>query len=400
MKPVKQMVLLTTLAALAVTSSIARADVTWEHSGSVHFGNSPKALVKFKTFTNVTPDRMRLLFKYDATNALGTLPNGMPPGFPGMGAPVGSSMPMETFAPLKGGPKLKQMKAPAKEEMPVNPLVGSMTIVQRFDDQKFISYSSLTKDYVEENFKDLLEKSRLDPWRKLAPKLSKEAPPSFTPEQRARLGAEVRAVIMPFMKTMMKTYFRPLSEKRTFDGVEGQGYRFTALLNTEPSFTGSGKWARVTMEWWIAGELPGDEVFGQLHSAAIKTVGRDRQRSSSMWMNEMPWVMWEMLPEELHSAAYTMMPPLDTPEDSPEFQHSHMPLYGALTIEPPAGMAAKNENLRIEMKLVRRGVDSLPTHIWDAPAGYKRKPMEDINKMFDQIMGAMPPMPFPGTPPM
>ena len=414
MKPVKQIVL-TTLATFplwSLGSSAARADVTWEHSGSVRFGSTQKALVKFKTFTNVTPERMRLLFKYDATNALGTLPNSMPPGFPGMGgpmgspmgAPVGSAMPMEALAPLKaplnGGPKIKQMAAPAMDEMPVNPLIGSMTIVQRFDDQKFISYSSFSKEYVNETFKDILEKSRLDPWRKLAPKLSKEAPPSFTPEQRARLGAEVRAVVMPFMKTMVKTYFRPLTEKRTFDSMEGQGYRFTALFNTEPSFTGAGKWARLSAEWWIAGALPGDEVFGQLHSAALKTVGRDRQRSTSIWLNEMPWVMWEMLPEELHSAAYTLVPPMDTPEDSPEFQRAHMPLYAALTIEPPAGMAAKNEDLRIEMKLIRRGIGSLPAHIWEAPIGYKRKPIEDINKVFDQIMGAMPPMPFPGAPPM
>lgn len=396
----KPLALITSLAVSPFLHQTARADVTWEHSGSVRMGNSKNALVKFKSFTNVTPQRMRLLFKYDATASLGALPGSMPSGFPGIGGPMGASMPMETFAPLKNGAPINKQMHPSADEMPANPLVGSVTVVQRFDDQKFLSYSSFTKDYMEETFKDLLDKSRFDPWRKLAPKLSKETPPAFTPEQRTRLGAEVRAVLSPFTKMLMKTYFRALPEKRTFNGIEGQGYRYTTLFNVEPSLMGAGKWARFSAEWWVAGDLPGDDVFGQLHEAALKTVGRDVKSSTSMWMNETPRVMWEMLPEEFHMATSTMFPRPDTPDDSPEWKRSHMPLYGAITIEPPAGMAGKDEVLHIETKLVRRSVESLPEHIWNAPIGYKRKPIEDVNKAFDQIMKAMPPMPFPGGPNM
>jgi hypothetical protein len=195
------------------------------------------------------------------------------------------------------------------------------------------------------------------------------------------------------MKSMVKTYFRSLPEKRTFNGIEGRGYRFTTMMNTGGPFSATNQWFRVSAEWWVANELPGDEVVGQLREAAQNTVGRDPKRSTSIWMNEMPWVMWEMLPEELHQAFFTLMPRFDARVDSPEFRRASMPLYGAVTIQPPSGMRDKNGDLRIEVKLTRRSQETLPEYIWQAPTGYKRVPLDDIMKQFEQIGNAMPPIP-------
>jgi hypothetical protein len=280
--------------------------------------------------------------------------------------------------------------------MPPNPLLGSVTFVQRFDDGQFLAYTSFSKQYVGEPIKEAIEKARFDPWKTLAPKLSKELPPSFTAAQRARLGAEVRALIWPFMKNTFKIYFRPLPEKRTFSGMEGNGYRLTMLMNSQSPFSNGNQWFRVSAEWWIANTLPGDEIVGQLREAADKTVGRDPKRSTSIWLNEMPWLMWEMLPEELHQAFFTLMPRFDTPVDSPEFRRANMPLYGAISIQPPNGMRDEKGDLRIEVKLTRRGQETLPDHIWQAPTGYKRVPLDDIMKQFEKLGAALPP--FPGPP--
>ena len=406
----QHLVCLMVWAALPLAQNAVRADLTWEHTGSVRFSGMKNSLLKFKTFTNMTPQRMRVLFKYDAGSALGSLPgsmNAMPPGMPpipGMGKPTGTSLPLQTWAP-KHTPAAKQVGPPkstedeagnsAGDEMPPNPLLGSVTFVQRFDDGQFLAYTSFSKQYVGEPIKEVIEKTRFDPWKKLAPKLSKELPPAFTAAQRARLGAEVRALMWPFMKSVFKIYFRPLPEKRTFNGIEGHGHRLTMLMNSQSPFANGNQWFRVTAEWWIANEMAGDEVVGHLREAADKTVGRDPQRSTSIWLNEMPWVMWEMLPEELHQAFFTLMPRPDAAVDSPEFRRANMPLYGAITIQPPSGMRDKNGDLRIEVKLTRRGQETLPEHVWQAPTGYKRVPLDDIMKQFEKLGGAMPPFPAP-----
>jgi hypothetical protein len=383
------------------TGNVARADLTWEHTGSVRFSGMKQPLVQFKSFTNMTPQRTRILFKYDASAALGSLPAGMEPKLPGS-FPMGGAMPTETAAAHKATskvPLLAQMEPP-NNEMPVNPLQGSVTLVQRFDDGQFIGFTSFTKQYVGEPIKEMLEKTRFDPWKKLAPKLSKEEPPSFTPQQRARLGAEVRALIWPFMKSHVKTYFRALPEKRTFNGIEGHGYRFTTMINTQPPFAEYEQWVRLAAEWWVADNLPGDEVVGQVREAAVNAVGRDPKRSTSIWMNEMPWVMWEMLPEEVQMAAYTLMPRPDAAVDSPEFRRANTPLYAAFTIVPPPEMKDKNGDLRMEVKLTKRSLETLPDRVWQAPADYKRVPLDDIMKQFQKLEGAMPPLPLPGGPPM
>lgn len=390
------------LAISGIVGDVAHADLTWEHTGSVRFSSMKQPLMKFKSFTNMTSQRSRVLFKYDVSNALGALPEGMAPPMPGgfPGAPMGTSMPMETAAARKAAkaPILGQMQA--MDEMPMNPLQGSVTFVQRFDDGQFLGFTSFTKQYVGEPIKDMIEKTRFDPWKKLAPKLSKEEPPSFSPEQRARLGAEVRALIWPFLKSNIKTYFRTLPEKRTFNGIDGQGYRFTAMFNTEPPFSGKENWMRMAAEWWIADYQAGDETVGLLREAAAKTVGRERKGSTSIWMNEMPWVMWEMMPEEIHQAAYTLMPRPDAAVESTEFRRANMPLYMAFTMAPPATMKAKTGDLRMEMKLTRRSLETLPDRVWQVPADYKRVPLDDIMKQFEKMGGAMPKMPFPGGPAM
>lgn len=385
---------LLTAVPLALSAGAAHADLTWEHSGSVSISSMKQPVFKFKLFTNLTPQRSRFMFKYDATSLSGVMPGGMPKGLPGSYPTSGDAMTISTL--VAPAPSNAQVK-PGLEG---NHLVGSVVLVQRFDDGKFIGYTSLSKQYVNESIKDMMTKYRFDPWKSMAPKLSNNEPPGLTTEQRMRLGAEVRAVIAPFLGRMLKTYFRPLPEKRTFNGVEGQGYRLTMLMNGGNPMQGENDWGRLSAEWWVAGTLPGDEVVAQMREAAIKIMGRDPKSSTSMWLNEMPQVAWAMMPEEFHQALYTLTPRPDAPVDSDEFKRAYMPLHMAMTITPPPSMRAKtggkDETLRMEMNLVRRGEEVLPDRIWDAPADYKRVPLEDIMKDLEKMR---PPMPgLPGGP--
>ena len=375
----------------AMTIGVARADLSWEHSGQVRVSRVKQPVLKFKLFTNMTPSRHRLMFSYYINpSAMANMGGGMNNslGMNMFSAPLGiTRLPLTQF--IQEGEGASQ---PA-EEMP-NFLQGSVGLVQRFDDGQIIGYASLPKQYVSEPIKEALAKSRFDPWKKLAPKLSQNEPPSFTHEQRMRLGAEVRAVLAPYTGRVWKTYFRELPEKRMINGIEGHGYRLTTLLNMDNPFSGSGRWMRVAMEWWIAGTLPGDEIVSQLREIGLKTVGADYKSSTSIWLNELPRNYWAMLPEEFHRAAYTLVPPPDATPDSPAFKRANMPLAMYMTVSPPAGMVDKFGDIRAEMNLVRRSTDELPARVFEAPAGYKRVPLDDIIKQMEKAStGARPPMP-------
>ena len=89
-----------------------------------------------------------------------------------------------------------------------------------------------------------------------------------------------------------------MTEKRTFDGLEGSGYRFTAL------FTDRGRnSARFAMEFWLSGPLPGDEEIRTLNRRAAEVLNDPKgYPTTSMWINEFFPVLYETLPEELQQA--------------------------------------------------------------------------------------------------
>ncbi len=380
------------LGILAVTAATSHADLTWEHSGQVRLTKSKQPVLKFKVFNNITPARHRVMMKYRLNpEGMGGMGN-----MGGMGDMGGMAKPaMTTFAAPSALSRL--VFAQIGDTMTANPFEGNVSIVQRFDDDQIIMFSSIDKTYIGESIKELLEKTRFDPWRKLAPKLSKDEPPALTREQRTRLGAEVRAALSPFTNRVFKTYLREIDNTRTINGLEGRGYRLTMLINTANPMQGGGRWMRVAMEWWLAANLPGDEAIVQLREAALKVVGRERKGSTSMWMNESPRVMLEMMPEEILRSMYTIVPRPDAEADSPEFKHVATPLAMFMTVTPPDEFKAQWGEMRAEMNLVRRSLDELPATIFEAPTGYKRKPIPDINKQFEQmeeaIKGGKMPMP-------
>lgn len=373
------------LGILAVMPGTSRADLTWEHSGQVRLSKSKEPLMRFKIFNNSTPTRNRVMYKY-ALNPAGM--GGMMGGMENMGQMGGMVKPaMSAF----GVPSTfsRVIFAEMGNAVMANPFEGNVSIVQRFDDGQFLMYSSMDKTYIGESFKDIFEKSRFNPWKKLAPRLSENEPPSLTHEQRARLGAEVRAALSPLTSRVFKTYFREFSNTRTFNGLEGHGYRLTMMINTANPMMGGGRWMRVTTEWWMAGDLPGDEIMTQLREAALKVVGRDRKSTTSMWMNESPRVMLEMLPEDIQRAMSTLFPLPDAEPASPAFKHVSTPLAMYMTVTPPDEFKAQWGELRAEMNLVRRSTEDVPARVFETPAGYKRKPMPDINKQFEQIEDMM-----------
>lgn len=386
------------LAILAATGGTSRADLTWEHSGQMRLTKAKQPILKFKIFNNITSTRNRVMMKYMLNpEGMGGMMGGMGNVGP-MGGMGGMAKPdMATFAAPSALSRL--VFGQIGNTMMANPFEGNVSVVQRFDDDQFLMYSSVDKTYIGESIKELLEKTRFDPWRKLAPKLSNNEPPALTREQRARLGAEVRAALLPFTNRVLKTYLREFPNTRTINGLEGRGYRLTLLINTANPMQGSGRWMRVAMEWWLAGDLPGDEVVVHLRDAALQAVGRERKGSTSMWMNESPRVMLEMLPEEILRSMYTIFPRPDAEPDSAEFKHVATPLAMYLTVSPPDEFKARWGEMRAELNLVRRSLDELSPTIFDAPTGYKRKPMPDINKQFEQMEEAMKggkmPMPTP-----
>jgi hypothetical protein len=151
------------------------------------------------------------------------------------------------------------------------------------------------------------------------------------------------------------------------------------------------QWTKVAVEWWIADTLAGDEVVGQMREAAYKTIGPDYKSSTSMWMNETPKVMWAMLPEEIHRAAYTLVPPPDAIPGSLAFQRANMPLAMYLTVSPPGNMKGRVGEVRAEMTLERRSVEELPARAFEAPTNYKRVPLADIVKQLEQAGEGMTP---------
>ena len=377
--------------ALLAATGLAHADLTLEHSGSVSVGKFKQPLLRFKIFNNMTATRSRMMMKYDASNAMQMMPKG--------GMTGGPSAPMAAF----GSPFLPNVLAfaPPGEAMP-NPFLGTVTLVQRFDDDQVIGYTSLTNKYIGESFKDILKTTRFDPFKTLAPKLSENEPPSFTPEQRKRLGAEVRAALSPFVGKVVKIYFRPLSEKKTIQGLEGQGYRMTVLVNGGNPFMNENKWARMAFEWWVASDLAGDDEVVKLREAAFKLVGAERKNTTSIWFNEYPRVLFEMLPDEFHQAIATMLPRMDaTPADA-DFKHVATPLSMTMTMTMPPGMGDQMGDIKMELNLTRRSVEALPAKLFDAPEGFKKVPWADVQKMIDDISkSARPPMPpMEAMPPM
>lgn len=362
-------------AVLALPMSAAQADVSLEHSVTVRVTKFKQPLVKLKMFTNWTEQRNRVLVKYDLNGLAQT------------GAKIGELV--EQFDALTDDAAGDAAKDATKKTPKSSPLFGGVGFVQRLDDDHLLAYSSQTHSYINEAMKPLLEKLRFDPWKKLAPKLSKEAPPDLTPEQRQRLGAEVRAATSPLLRKVLHMYFRPLPNTRTFDGIEAHGYRLTMLFNAGGIQPKQQQWMRSNMEFWMASDLPGDETIRAFQKTSQDPARRALFKSSSMWVNEFWPVVWQTMPEELIQAVETLVPPAQSPRAG--FGGTLVRLYYT-TVLPPLQRASTGD-VREEIALTRRSTDTITESVFEAPAGYKQVKLDPyLNKYKDLIKGKIPGM--------
>ncbi len=347
--------------------------LSWEHTLITRTAKAKHAVAKLKIYNNWTPSRHRIMVKY---NVLGL---GAKTSW--VSKQIGPSFSMPDFNPGRFLGKGADYHH------------GTLGLINRLDDDKVLAYSSEAGSYFQHPRTALMKRLRFDPWKKVAPDLSKQAPPSLTPEQRARLGSEVRALAKPFMKDVVRSFFRVIGQKRTFnvagEKIEAQGYRLAVMFNAGDRYNGA-KWFRVNLEWWLAANNPTDDVrtaFLQQDLADVHVLGGF---TTSMWMNEMAPVMWQTLPKEVHQATATLFPE-GLPWDGGRLQTAGVPVYVAMTVVPPKGEADFNDtgSIRVEIQLNRRNTNKLDLSVFDAPAQYKKESIEPMLKEYDEAVEGM-----------
>ncbi len=319
-------------------SQSAHADLLWEHTATVRTSKSPKSLAQVKMYNTWTPTRHRLLLKYTASLHQKT-----------------SGVPLPTS--------------------------GQLGFVQRLDDDRVLAYDSQTKQFISHPRLNLLQRLRFNPWKSLAPKLANQSPPELTPEQRERLVDEAAAITEPFRRKLVKTYFRELPQTRTFNGVEGRGFRLTQLIN-EGGSKKNQSWMRVSMEYYMSSQIAGDSAAEQFNAQ----VKEDRRRigpwTNSMWLNEM--IALSQIPTDPNlRRAYAL---LQVPANAPAGAFVGTPLYLSARVTPPALQRAQTGDILMELKLTQRTTTPLSNTIFDAPSGYKRYDIEPALKQLDPVM--------------
>lgn len=311
----------------------ARADVTWEHTVTARWSLAPQPVLQAKIYNNWTPQRHRVLVKY--------------------------AVPDDPFAP-----RYRQS--------------GSVAAIQRLDDDRVIAYASQPKTFLSESRSALLEKLKVNVWQGWEPELAQQTAPSFTPEQRARLGAELRAAYAPFTRAMVRPYFRALPQTRVLNNRLARGYRLTWLLNTSGEPGNESGWTRVAMEWWLAPHEASDDEIAGFYREATAPLRQPGGLTNSIWLNEALPVLWAAMPRELQRAVATLQPPQEA-----QNALSGAPLRAYLTVQPPQDGIAVG-TLRAELALTARHTRELSPSVWEAPAGYKRFSGEELDQGMEQ----------------
>lgn len=323
----KALFLLPLLAATGALSTRARADVSWEHRGSVKVGKSP--LVTFAMKNTWSGQKHRVAFDFDATKAFATM-------------------------------------APSNTK-PVN---LQTQLIERLDDDRLIFSSTQNKTYVDEPYRSLKSRFRLNVWEALGSNLSADNVPQLTPEQRERLGQELRAVISPVTRKVTRYYFRALPETRVIKGLTTRGYRVTSLVNIGGR---NPEWMRVSAEWWLADYQRGDDEILAFTQSANDLKAASGGNTASMWLNETLPVLWEAAPVESHQALESL---IGKPGDA-NYGYRGTPVQFFMTIAPPpAAEMSMGGPVRVSLELARRSNDNVNTEIFDAPTGYKRIEIE------------------------
>ncbi len=334
----KKSLLLVVLAGAGVTTPAAmlpsqapaaRADVAWNHVGSVKIGNTP--LVSFSMQNQWSGTNHRTAFNVDAT------------------------------------PVAKVLGAPSNV-----PARGGLQIIERLDADRLIISSPQTPSYIDEPYKSLKSRLRLNFWEALGSNLSADNIPQLTTEQRQRLGQEIRAVLTPFTKNISRTYFRAIPGTRTIGGLESRGYRYTSMVNVS-TVKARPEWVRFAAEWWLAEGLAGDEEIRSFTQSANNIKNDAGPTTASMWANEYGPVMWEAAPEEAHQALASL---LGAPESS-NYGFQGTPVQFFATISgPPAMQMAMGGDIKIALELKNRHTNPTEATVFEAPTGGQRVEIE------------------------
>ncbi|PQV62746.1 hypothetical protein B1R32_12331 [Abditibacterium utsteinense] len=325
----KHLLWLAVVASGAASTTSARADVVWNHRGSVKMGSSP--LVSFSLRNEWSGEKHRALLGVDASNAVKTI------------APANTK--------------------PAKAEM---------QIIERLDDDHLIISSPQSKTYFDEPYKSLKGRLRLNFWEALGSDLSAENVPQLTREQRQRLGQELRAVITPLTKNVSRTYFRAIPEKRIIGGLSSRGYRYTSMVNVSTDKK-SPQWVRAAAEWWLADGLAGDEEIRSFTQSANQIKLDGGGATASMWANETYPILWEAAPVEAHQALASLIGNFDSPNFG--FQGTPVQFFVTFT-PPPTAQMGMGGDVRFSLELQNRSTDNVNSAIFEAPTGAQRIEIE------------------------
>lgn len=325
----KSPVLFVVLAGLSVATSPARADVAWNHVGSIKIGKTP--LVSFTMQNQWSGANHRTAFSVDASKMVKTI------------------APSNTQAAR-----------------------GEVQIIERLDSDRLIISSPQSKNYIEEPYQSLKGRLRLNFWEALGSNLSADNIPELTPEQRRRLGQELRAVLTPFTKSVTRTYFRAMPNRRVINGLSSRGYRLTTTVNVSGQ-KNRPEWVRAAAEWWLADGLAGDEEIRTFTQNANRIKGEGGPRTASMWINEYAPVLWQAAPEEAHRALASL---IGAPE-SRNYGFQGTPVQLFMTISGPPAMAmGMGGDLKFAIELKNRHTLATNSALFEAPQGAQRIEIE------------------------
>jgi hypothetical protein len=384
----------------------ARADLSWEHTGTLRVSKQKQPMLRFKMYNNWTPQRHRLLFNYSVHNLAGlsTLSDQIPMSSTYSTSPFSAS-PLGALSatPLSGAP-LAFGKAPGVLTAITSALrpqikggvknFGGLGFVQRIDDDRLVAYESQSRRFVSEPRRALFQRLRFDPWKALKPELSREAPPTFTPQQRERLMQEVYSVFEPLQRRMQRVYFRPLTEQRTFQGLPGRGYRLTQATNVGGMGKGQQQWVRMAFEWWVADMSEADDAVQQFSAAARENLRGIAWPTTSMWINEAISLsrypgdpqMRRAMQTFQRVAATSVNSTTDTGAMSTAPELTVTPLYMAATISLPPAQRAQYGDVRLEIYLTQRSTEALPETVFAQPGAYSELKLEPFLKQVDPIL--------------
>ncbi len=324
--------------ALLSLGTLARADVTWEHTANVSVGGSVP-LVSFNLRNDWSGQNHRARLSFDATGVAGAM-GGMD----------------------SGGPSPR----------------GTVDVIERLGDDHLVfalrnPTNTGVSQYVDEPYSTLQNRLRLNFFEALDPQFAARAEPvpELTQDQRRRLGQELRAFYKPITDAYSRQYFRALPQTRTLNGLECRGYRYTSMSKIpKEAGAGSQAWIRMASEFWIARDQPGDDEIASFTTQANGL--KSAAPTVSMWFNEAFPILAEAMPDEAQNAIAALI----GRQGDANYGFRGTPVQFSITITPPAGVSMGVSDVRFQAQLTRRSNDPIPARAFALPSSGTRVQVE------------------------